>query len=205
MFLGGLCFITDRRVSSLLHEEMVVSALRAGVKWVQFRYKDGSRRQTYEESAGLRNITKDFNAVLIINDHPDIALSVNADGVHLGQDDLPPKEARKIMGYDKLIGVSTHNPDQALEAEENGADYIGFGPVFETATKDAGRPKGIRMLGEIKERVHIPVVAIGGIDLENLKSVFDAGADAVAVASALLRGDIGHNAIRFLDIIKLYK
>jgi thiamine-phosphate pyrophosphorylase len=205
MFLGGLCFITDRRVSGLLHEEMVVSALRAGVKWVQLRYKDGSRRETYEESAGLRNITKDFNAVLIINDHPDIALSVNADGVHLGQDDLPPKEARKIMGNDKLIGVSTHNPAQAVEAEENGADYIGFGPVFETATKDAGRPKGIRMLGEIKDRVRIPVVAIGGIDLENLKSVFDAGADAVAVASALLRGDIGHNAIRFLDIIKLYK
>jgi thiamine-phosphate pyrophosphorylase len=205
MFLDGLCFITDRKVSRLSHEEMVVRALKAGIKWIQFRYKDGSRRETYKESGSLRNITNDFNAIFIINDHPDIALSVHANGVHLGQDDLPLKEARKIMGNGKLIGVSTHNLDQALDAERNGADYIGFGPVFDTVTKDAGDPKGVHMLREIKNRVHIPVVAIGGINLENVKSVFDAGTDAVAVASAILSGDIGYNARRFLDIIRLYR
>jgi thiamine-phosphate pyrophosphorylase len=205
MFLGGLCFITDRKVSRLSHEEMVVRALKAGIKWIQFRYKEGSRRETYKESGSLRNITNDFNAIFIINDHPDIALSVHADGVHLGQDDLPLKEARKIMGNGKLIGVSTHNLDQALDAEKNGADYIGFGPVFDTATKDAGDPKGVHMLREIKNGVHIPVVAIGGINLENVKSVFDAGTDAVAVASAILSEDIGYNARRFLDIIRLYR
>jgi thiamine-phosphate pyrophosphorylase len=205
MFLDGLCFITDRKVSRLSHEEMVVRALKAGIKWIQFRYKDGSRRETYKESGSLRNITNDFNAIFIINDHPDIALSVHANGVHLGQDDLPLKEARKIMGNGKLIGVSTHNLDQALDAERNGADYIGFGPVFDTVTKDAGDPKGVHMLREIKNRVHIPVVAIGGINLENVKSVFAAGTDAVAVASAILSGDIGYNAIRFLDIIRSYR
>jgi thiamine-phosphate pyrophosphorylase len=205
MFLDGLCFITDRKVSRLSHKEMVVRALKAGIKWIQFRYKDGSRRETYKESGSLRNITNDFNAIFIINDHPDIALSVHANGVHLGQDDLPLKEARKIMGNGKLIGVSTHNLDQALDAERNGADYIGFGPVFDTVTKDAGDPKGVHMLREIKNRVHIPVVAIGGINLENVKSVFAAGTDAVAVASAILSGDIGYNARRFLDIIRLYR
>jgi thiamine-phosphate pyrophosphorylase len=205
MFLDGLCFITNRKVSRLSHEEMVVRALKAGIKWIQFRYKDGSRRETYKESGSLRNITNDFNAIFIINDHPDIALSVHANGVHLGQDDLPLKEARKIMGNGKLIGVSTHNLDQALDAEKNGADYIGFGPVFDTVTKDAGDPKGVHMLREIKNRVHIPVVAIGGINLENVKSVFAAGTDAVAVASAILSGDIGYNAIRFLDIIRSYR
>jgi thiamine-phosphate pyrophosphorylase len=205
MFLDGLCFITDRKVSRLSHEEMVVRALKAGIKWIQFRYKEGSRRETYKESGSLRNIANDFNAIFIINDHPDIALSVHANGVHLGQDDLPLKEARKIMGNGKLIGVSTHNLDQALDAEKNGADYIGFGPVFNTVTKDAGDPKGVHMLREIKNRVRIPVVAIGGINLENVKSVFDAGTDAVAVASAILSGDIGYNARRFLDIIRLYR
>lgn len=204
MFLGGLCFITDRKASRLSHEEMVVRALKAGIRWIQFRDKEGSRREIYKESGNLRNITKDFNAVFIVNDHPDIALSVNADGVHLGQDDLPLKEARKIMGDGKLIGVSTHNLEQAVDAERYGADYIGFGPVFDTVTKDAGSPKGIRMLHEMKNRVHIPIVAIGGINLENVKSVFETGTDAVAVASAILCGDVGDNARGFLEIIRSY-
>jgi thiamine-phosphate pyrophosphorylase len=202
MFLGGLCFITDRKASRLSHQEMVVRALKAGVRWVQFRDKVGSRREIYKESGSLRSITKKFDAVFIVNDHPDIALSVDADGVHLGQDDLPLKEARKLMGNSKLIGISTHNLDQAIDAEKNGADYIGFGPVFDTMTKDAGSPKGVDMLTEIKTKVHIPVVAIGGISPDNAMSVFWTGVDAVAVASAILCGDIGDNAGRFLEIIR---
>jgi thiamine-phosphate pyrophosphorylase len=202
MYLGGLCFITDRKISSLSYEDMTLKVLMAGVRWIQYRDKDRSRREIYEESVRLRRLTKDYDAVFIVNDYVDIALCVNADGVHLGQDDLPLKEARKIMGENKMIGISTHSSEQALEAEKGGADYIGFGPVFQTQTKDAGIPKGIDMLREVKKNVNIPVVAIGGINLENIRSVLDTGVDAVAVASAIFTGDIEKNVRRFLDIIR---
>jgi thiamine-phosphate pyrophosphorylase len=183
---------------------MVLKALEAGVRWIQYRDKERSRREIYQESIRLRNITRTFNAVFIVNDHTDIALAVDADGVHLGQDDLPLKEARKITGKDKIIGISTHNPEQARDAERDGADYIGFGPVFHTSTKNAGIPMGVHLLHEIKGMVHIPVVGIGGINLKNIGSVLEAGADAVAVASAILRGDMRENIYRFIDIINSY-
>jgi len=181
---------------------MTLKVLRAGLKWVQYRDKEKSRREIYEEAIRLRKLTKDFNAVLIVNDYADIALAVDADGVHLGQDDLPIRETRKIMGSNKIIGISTHSLEQAKEAEKDGADYIGFGPVFHTVTKDVGSPKGTDMLQEIKRHVQIPVIAIGGINLENIKLVLDTGVDAVAVASAILSGDIIENTTRFMDIIK---
>lgn len=204
MYLGGLNFITDSRACRLPYEEMTGRVLKSRVKWIQLRDKDRSRRAIYEEALRLRAITGENNAVLVINDHADIALAVNADGVHLGQDDLPLKEARRIMGGGKIIGISTHSLAQARDAEEGGADYIGFGPVFFTKTKEAGIPMGIEMLAEIKKAVGIPVVAIGGINLENLKAVLETGADAVAVASAILCGDIEGNTERFLDIINSY-
>jgi thiamine-phosphate pyrophosphorylase len=182
---------------------MTLRALQAGIGWLQYRDKESSRRLIYEEAVNLRTITRDFNAVLIVNDHADIAYAVDADGVHLGQDDLPLHEARKIMKQ-KIIGISTHSMEQAREAEKGGADYIGFGPVFPTATKDAGAPKGLDMLREIRREITIPVVAIGGITSGNVRSVLEAGADAVAVASALLKGNIGDNAKIFIDIIRLY-
>jgi len=150
----------------------------------------------------LRELTDKFGASLIVNDYTDIALAVNSDGVHLGQSDLPLKEARKIFGKKKIIGISTHSIDEATAAEAGGADYIGFGPVFHTATKDAGKPKGIAALREIKKIIKIPLIAIGGINAENLVSVIDSGADAVAVSSAIIQGDIADNAILFLDILK---
>ena len=204
MYAGGLCFITGQETDTLSFEEMTLRALQAGVKWVQYRDKERSRREIYEESIRLMGMAKKFDAALIINDHPDIALAADADGVHLGQDDLPVKEARKIMGKSRIIGVSTHTVEQARDADRDGADYIGFGPVFHTTTKDAGRPKGIEMLREIKRQVRIPVVAIGGITAENIRPVLEAGADAVAVSSAILRGDIEENTKRFLEIIKLH-
>ncbi len=204
MYTGGLCFITGQETDSLSFEEMSLKAMQAGVKWVQYRDKERSRRDIYEESIRLMDMAKKFGAVLIINDHPDIGLAADADGVHLGQDDLPAKEARKIMGKSRIIGVSTHTVKQARDAERDGADYIGFGPVFYTTTKDAGRPQGIEMLREIKSQVRIPVVAIGGITAENIGPVLEAGADAVAVSSAILRGDIGENAKRFLGIINAF-
>ena len=183
---------------------MTQAVLRAGVGWVQYRDKNASRRKVYEEAIRLGDLAGKHNAVFIVNDYSDIALAVDADGVHLGQDDLPVKEARKILGKGKIIGVSTHCIEQALEAEQAGADYIGFGPVFHTSTKDAGSPRGIDLLGEIKNKVSIPVVAIGGINLENIHSVLETGVDAVAVASAILKGDIEENAGRFMEIIKAF-
>ncbi|MDH5202108.1 MAG: thiamine phosphate synthase [Nitrospirota bacterium] len=204
MYLGGLCFITDRKTSKLSCEDMTLKVLRSGMNWIQYREKENSRRKVYEESVRLRKLTQDFNAVLIVNDHPDIALCVNAEGVHLGQDDLPLREARKIMGKKRIIGISTHSLEQAIEAEKGGADYIGFGPVFHTTTKDAGRPQGVTILREVKKQVNLPVVAIGGITLENIHSVLDAGADAVAVASAILSGNIEENVKRFMEIIRFF-
>lgn len=204
MYAGGLCFITGRATDTLSFGEMTFRALQAGVKWVQYRDKERSRREMYEESIRLMGIAKKFGAALIVNDHPDIALAADADGVHLGQDDLPVKEARKIMGKNRIIGISTHTVEQARNAGRDGADYIGFGPVFHTTTKDAGRPMGIEMLREIKRQVQIPVIAIGGINAENIRPVLETGVDAVAVSSAILRGDIEENAKRFLSIINAY-
>ncbi len=202
MYINGLCFITDRKACRLTPEEMVSAVLDAGAKWIQYREKDKSRREIYEEALILRKLTGKFSAVFIVNDYADIALAVDADGVHLGQDDLPIKEARKILG-EKIIGMSTHNADEAILAEREGADYIGFGPIFQTKTKDAGAPKNPAAISEIKKKVKIPVVAIGGITLENLISVVDAGADAVAVASGILCGNVFDNAKNFIKI--LYK
>jgi len=202
MYLGGLCFITDQKVSGLSYEDMTHKVLLKGVRWIQFREKERSRHDIYGEAIRLRRLTKNYDAVLIVNDFPDIAICAGADGVHLGQDDLPLKEARKIMGRNRIIGISTHSLEQATVAEEDGADYIGFGPIFPTLTKDAGRPKGIEMLHEVKKKVNIPVVAIGGINLVNVKSVLHTGVDAIAVASAILTGDIEENTSRFMDYLK---
>ncbi|MCE5195283.1 MAG: thiamine phosphate synthase [Nitrospiraceae bacterium] len=203
MYLGGLYLITDRKLSDLATKEIVSIALKSGIKCIQYREKEKSRRDIYNEALELRKFTEKFDVKLIINDHVDIASAVNADGVHLGQDDFPIKEARNILGKKKIIGISTHNIHQALKAEEYGADYIGFGPIFRTFTKEAGAPKGTESLREVKKLVRIPVIAIGGINLDNLMSVLDAGADAVAVASAILHGDITENIKSFLNL--LYK
>lgn len=197
---SGLYLIVDRNVCDKTPEEMTLAALEAGVRWVQYREKECARAEVYRTALRLRRITTDFKAVFIVNDHADIALAVDADGVHLGQDDLPLRDARRIMGG-KVVGISTHSLGEALEAEKGGANYIGFGPVFPTKTKDAGEPKGVDMLRLIAENVSIPVVAIGGISKANLRSVFDAGADSVAVASAVLSGGIPENVASLLGII----
>ncbi len=197
MHFNGPCFITDKKHGSLSVYDMVFNILTSGIKFIQYREKEKPRQRIYEEAIKLRRLTRDFNAVLIINDYADIALAVDADGVHLGQEDLPLNAAREIMG-EKIIGISTHNLEQAKAAEAGGADYIGFGPIFHTTTKDAGKPVGIDGLSIVKKNVNIPVVAIGGINLDNIEAAISAGADAVAVASAICRGDSTENAERFM-------
>lgn len=164
-------------------------ALDAGVKFFQYRSKNGARKGIYEVAMTLSRIARDAKACFIVNDHADIAAAVDADGVHLGQEDLPVEFARKLLGNDKLIGISTHGLEQAVAAESAGADYIGFGPLFLSTTKDAGQTQGIRKLSIIKQAVTLPVIAIGGIDLPNVQDVFRSGADGVAVISAILSAE----------------
>lgn len=171
--------------------------LESGIRCIQYREKNKTKKEKFYEALRLREITKRHDALLIINDHADIALAVDADGVHLGQDDLPLREARKIMGG-RIIGISTHNIPEATEAEKGGADYIGFGPIFHTTTKDAGEPRGVDVLEQITKSVEIPVLAIGGINPGNAGPVFGTGCAGVAVSSGVLEGDIRENAKKIL-------
>jgi thiamine-phosphate pyrophosphorylase len=200
MYLGGICFITDRKYCALPVYDMTSAVLDAGVTFIQYREKEKARREIYEEALRLRELTRSFGATLIINDHADIALAVDADGVHLGQDDLPLREARQIM-HNRIVGISTHTLAQAREAEAGGADYIGFGPIFHTTTKDAGAPMGVDSIRLIKQKISVPLVAIGGIYPGDVAPVFGAGADAIAVATAICKGDITENARQFLSAL----
>ncbi|MCK4911670.1 MAG: thiamine phosphate synthase [Thermodesulfovibrionales bacterium] len=202
MYFGGICFITDRNSCDLDWVEMTREVLSAGVKWVQYRDKESDRYGLFETATKLRELTREAGAFFIMNDHPDIAAAVGADGVHLGQDDMPMQEARKVIGSGKVIGISTHTIDQAVAAERAGADYIGFGPVFITSTKDAGEPTGTDMLKRVRSSVSIPVVAIGGITAGELPDVVSAGAQAVAVASGILKGEIRDNVRKYISVMQ---
>ena len=201
MYFGGICFITDRNSCDLGLVEMTSEVLKAGVKWVQYRDKESDRYCLFETATKLRVLTREAGAFFIMNDHPDIAAAVGADGVHLGQDDMPMQEARKVMGSGMVIGISTHTIDQAVAAERAGADYIGFGPVFNTSTKDAGEAMGTDMLKRVRSSVSIPVVAIGGITAGELPDVVSAGAQAVAVASGILKGRIQDNVRKYISVL----
>ncbi|MEW6715319.1 MAG: thiamine phosphate synthase [Nitrospirota bacterium] len=193
-----LYLITDTAASGITNIEAVRIVVSSGIKTIQLREKLLSKKDIYKEALAIRLLTLRYGVTFIVNDHIDIALAVDADGVHLGQDDMPVKEARKIIGTRRIIGVSTHSLKQALDAEASGADYIGFGPIFRTATKDAGEPKGIALLKKISEQINIPIAAIGGITHDNAREVLNNEADAIAVASGILSGDIKENIKRFL-------
>jgi len=161
--------------------------LAAGVRFFQYRCKNATRRSIYETSVLLARISRDAGALFIVNDHADVAAAADADGVHLGQDDLPIEYGRRVLGVGKIIGASTHTVAQARAAEAAGADYIGFGPIFKTSTKDAGQTQGIGNLSIIKHSVAIPVIAIGGVNQANLQFVAQSGADGAAVISVVLK------------------
>jgi thiamine-phosphate pyrophosphorylase len=181
----GYYFITDSKLSRAGNERDVLSAVSCGVKIVQYRNKTAETRQIYEEAVRLREICRD--SLFLINDRVDIALAVEADGVHLGQSDMPCLAARKLLGHDKIIGVTVHNLAEALLAESIGADYLGVSPIFQTATKpDAGKPSGIRLIEEIRAEVRIPLIAIGGINHSNASEVVRAGADGLCAISCVV-------------------
>lgn len=164
----------------------IEEALRGGVTTVQLREKESCGKNFLEKAYKLRELTKKYNAMFIINDRVDIALLVDADGVHVGQTDIPVLEARKLMGKDKIIGVSTRTLEQALEAKVNGADYLGVGAMFGTKTKLDAKTISINILKNIKQNVDIPIVAIGGVNLENKQFLDECNIDGYAVVSAIL-------------------
>jgi len=182
--IKGYYFITDAALSRAGITDDVSLAVKCGVGFVQYRQKTASTKVLFEEASRLRQICR--NAKLIINDRIDIALAVSSDGVHIGQDDMPLAQARRLLGKDKIIGVTVHNEDEAREAEAMGADYLGISPVFETGTKqDAGDACGTELIRKIKSFSKLPIVAIGGINFENAAEVVSSGADAICAISAV--------------------
>ncbi|HJQ22381.1 MAG TPA: thiamine phosphate synthase [Blastocatellia bacterium] len=199
--LPRLYAITDTRLSGLTHAEQVERLAAGGATLVQLRDKLASPRELYEAARAAAQVARALGVCLIINDRVDIALAVNADGVHLGQDDLPPERARALLGPQRILGYSTHNVKQALEADSTPVDYVAVGPIFQTTTKANPDPVvGPELIAELKSRLTHPLVAIGGITLESAPAVIAAGADSVAIISDLYAGgDIAAQARKYLQ------
>lgn len=161
----------------------------AGVDIVQLRDKISAKGKLLDSALSLSRLFKKSGTLFIVNDHLDVALISGADGVHLGQEDIPLRQARKLSGRGFIIGISCHNVDQALKAQEEGADYIGIGPVYGSATKPGCRAIGLNALRRLKNRINIPYFAIGGINTGNIEEILDTGCRRVAVCKAIL-GDI---------------
>lgn len=187
----ALHVLTDRawsRGRSTL--EVVEAALVGGATVIQLRDKDASTRTLVEEGLALRKLTRDYNALLIVNDRIDVALAVDADGAHVGQDDMPGELARKLLGPDRILGISAGNMDEALAAVAAGADYLGVGPIYATRGKaDAGLPTGPGLLTEIARRYTTPQVAIGGVTVANTREIVQAGAAGIAVITAVVNAE----------------
>ena len=200
--MKGYYFITDSGLSRAGNISDVEQAVACGVKVIQYRNKKGETREMYEEATRLRDICRDV--AFLINDRIDLALAVDADGVHLGQSDMPYRAARKILGQDKIIGITVHNLQEALEAQALGADYLGVSPIFQTQTKaDAGRPAGVTLLKDVRRHVDIPLIAIGGITLANAPQVIKAGADGIcAISCVVARDDAGAEMKKFQDLFR---
>ena len=175
--------LTDRALSGLSHAEQVLRLSKAGAKVVQLREKVLSPRDFYLEAEAALLVARARGIKVIINDRVDIAVALRADGVHLGQDDMPPEAARRLLGPDVIIGFSTHNLEQARHAAKLPVDYIALGPIFATSTKQSSNPPvGLSGLRDAREAIGaIPLVAIGGITFDNRDDVLGAGADATAI------------------------
>ena len=164
----------------------IEEALKGGVTMLQLREKNASGKEFLEKAIKLRELTKKYNVKFIINDRVDIAMLCDADGVHVGQSDIPANKVRELMGEDKIVGVSARTVEEAIRAKENGADYLGVGAMFNTRTKLDAKSVSIEKLKEIKERVELPLVAIGGLSLSNIDKLKECNIDGYAVVSAIL-------------------
>lgn len=183
--MRGYYFITDSALSRAGNRADVAQAILAGAQVIQYREKNLCTRDMLAEAKDLRALCRE--AKFIVNDRLDIALAVDAEGVHLGQEDMPLDVARKLLGHEKIIGVTVHTVQEAEKALNGGADYLGVSPIFSTQTKlDAGTPAGLQLVSQVKQISRVPIVAIGGITLMNASSVIAAGADCVCAISAVV-------------------
>ncbi len=190
--------ITDLKVYDERVCWQIEKALSGGVDIVQLRSKSLSDRELLKLGSLIRKIASREKKLLIINDRTDLALALDADGVHLGQEDMPIEIARKLLGRGKFVGLSTHNLGQAEEAQARGADYVGFGPIFATPTKPTYHPVGLRAIRAVTAKVKIPVVFIGGINESNIGQVIAQGAKRVAVVRAIFGSHNPHAAAQDL-------
>lgn len=191
---GGLYCLTDAKLSRGRDNITIVEQmLNAGIRIIQYREKDLSRLAMYQECMVIRGLTRRVGATFIVNDDIALALAVGADGIHVGQDDLPVPVVRQLVGESMLIGLSTHSPEQVQAAVADGADYLGVGPVYSTQTKkDVGAPVGLPFVQHVACNTDLAFVAIGGIHAENVSEVVRCGADCVAMISDIVSApDIG--------------
>lgn len=196
----SLYLVTDPNLSrGRSYREVVGAALRGGATIVQYREKNASTRQMIQEASELQAFCRAQRVPFIVDDRIDVALAIGADGVHVGQDDMPARIARGLIGPGKILGVSVETADQAHQAVSDGADYLGASPVFGTATKpDIGKPIGLDGLAEIIRVSNVPVVAIGGINTGNAATVLRTGAAGIAVVSAIVGAEDPEAAAREL-------
>jgi len=195
--MPGLYVIIDTQVlEGRSHIETASQAIRGGAKTIQLRDKLSSKKELLPIAQQLKNLCTEHKILFIINDYLDLALAVDADGVHLGQDDLPIPIARKLLPIDKILGCSTTAVNQAITAETEGADYIAVGSIYPTSSKETAKVVGLERLCQIRQAVTLPLVAIGGITKDNAAEVMAAGADSVAVISAILQAESPEDAAR---------
>lgn len=185
----SLYLVTDKSDNVEKFLKTIEEGIKGGVSVVQIREKTADTLDFYNLALKVKEITSKYNVPLIINDRVDIALAIDADGVHVGQSDMPCDVTRKLIGKDKILGVSAATIDEAQKAEKDGADYIGTGAVFPTATKDDAPSITKKELKEVVESINIPVVAIGGITLENAHELIDTGIAGLSVVSAIMSSD----------------
>ncbi len=205
--IEGLYFVTDSKLTKQGILKDVKQVLEAGCKIVQYREKEKSSEEMFKEAKKIAELCKSKGALFIVNDRLDIALAVNADGVHLGQTDLPLVLARKILGKDKIIGTSNHSIKEAKQSDKAGVDYISIGPVFCTSTKkDAGPALGLELLKQVRAITKLSLVGIGGVNEENLEEVLETGADSVAIISAIVSTkNPGKSAEKIIEKIRGFK
>lgn len=203
-----LQFITQEN-DQFTHLEGMEEALKSGVKWVQLRIKDVPEHEIAKQAKLARQLCDQYNAKLIINDHPAIAKEVNADGVHLGKDDMPVEEARAILGKGKIIGATANTIEDIINHAEKGADYVGLGPFRFTTTKKKLSPvlglEGYRdILGECKKRnITTPIIAIGGIEIIDIPALSGAGVYGIAASSMIIRKNMEQTIATISDILKM--
>jgi len=187
-----LYLVTDREIiSNRNFLECIEAALKGGVSILQLREKEISSMEFYNLALEVKKLAEKYDVPLIINDRADIALAIDADGVHVGQEDLPAKVVRKMIGDDKILGVSVTNLEEAKKAVEDGADYLGVGAVFPTGTKEDASFTGLELLREIREKYSIPIVAIGGINEGNIEKL-----NGLCDGAAIISGILGQEDIK---------